>query len=158
MPRLAPGACEPLERVRLVHVTFHVDLLLPAFQNAVRTWATMLVPAQGRVYSGNVEVLEVYEQAVNDVQAAWREAVEQLQQTRRLLAGDIGYLATNGAEEERARWSEVHTAGGASILPPGGPLPTVTLTTDFPLPVARQPGRLRRLRRHRDLRARRRRS
>ncbi len=144
-----------VERVRLVHVTFHVDLLLPAFQEAVRTWATQYVPAQGSLSSGNIEALEVYEDAVNALQRAWDGAVAQIQQTRRLLAGDIGYLAANGAEEERARWFVPLDYGGPSILPLGTPLPTLTLTADFPLPVARQPGRLRRLRRHRDRRARR---
>lgn len=147
-----------VERVRLVHVTFHVDLLLPCYQRAVRTWATQYIPARGRLQSGDVEALEVYEQAVAVMQEAWRAAVDQVRQTRRLLAGDIGYLAANGAEEERARWSAMGAAagaGGASILASGSPLPTLTLTADFPLPVARQPGRLRRLRRHRDRRARR---
>lgn len=148
-----------VERVRLVHVTFHADLLLPGCQEAVRTWATRYIPAQGRLPGGDVEALEVYAQAVVAMQQAWRAAVDQLQQTRRLLAGDIGYLAANGAEEERARWSVAGAAAGAgaSILPPGSPLPTLTLTADFPLPVARQPGRMRRLRRHRDRRLARRR-
>jgi len=140
-------------------VTFHVDLLLPDCQSAVRTWATQFLPARGRLQSGDVEALEVYEHAVAAMQHAWRAAVVQLQQTRRLLAGDIGYLAANGAEEERARWSVAGMGAGgtgwAAILPPGSPLPTLTLTADFPLPVARQPGRLRRLRRHRDRRIRR---
>jgi hypothetical protein len=148
-----------VERVRLVHVTFHVDLLLPAYQEAVRAWATQLIPAQSRLQSGDVEAVEVYEQAVAAMTLRWRAAVEQIQQTRRLLAGDIGYLAANGAEEERARWSgTAAVAGGAAtILPPNTPLPTLTLTADFPLPLARQPGRLRRLHRHRDRNARRRR-
>ncbi len=138
-----------VERVRLVHVTFHVDLLLPGFQHAVRTWATQYAPALGRLRSSDVEALELYRAAVASTEQAWRVAVEQIQQTRRLLAGDIGYLAANGAAEERARWS-VAGGGAPSFLPPNAPLPTLTLTSDFPLPVARQPGRLRRLRRHRD--------
>ncbi len=138
-----------VERVRLVHVTFYVDLLLPGYQNAVRTWATQYMPATGRRRSGDLEALELYEQAVAAMRQAWEVAAQQLQQTRRLLAGDIGYLAANGAAEERARWLGAGPAA-ASVLSPNAPLPTLTLSTDFPLPVARQPGRLRRLRRHRD--------
>lgn len=137
-----------VERVRLVHVTFHIDLLLPSFQTAVRTWATQYAPARSGLQRGDVEALEVYEHAVAAMQASWRVAASDIQQARRLLAGDIGYLAANGADEERARWA-IPANAQPGILPAETPLPTLTLTTDFPLPLARQPGRQRRLRRHR---------
>jgi hypothetical protein len=140
------------ERVTAVHITFFADLLLPSFQRALATWATIFVPGwQRRAESGEAhEVL--FEQAqpllVDHVQRA-RAVVER---TRRHLLGEIGYLAANGASEERWRWTL------AADPPPGlapalllepHTVPTLTLTSDFPLPLARQPERQRRLRRHR---------
>ena len=142
------------ERVTAVHITFYTDLLLPSFRQAVETWALVFAPAwQRRQESG-----EAHEAFFGQAQPLLVEQVRRAQavveRTRRRLLGEIGYLAANGANEERWRW--MPPAEPAS-MPPLAPVllldahsvPTLTLTSDFPLPLARQPGRQRRLRRHR---------
>jgi hypothetical protein len=61
-------------------------------------------------------------------------------------------LAAGGGSEERARWRWAWARPAAlgvapALLPALDDVPTLTLAVDFPLPAARQPGRLRRLRR-----------
>jgi hypothetical protein len=141
------------ERVSAVHTTLHADLLLPSFRQAVAVWAREYVPAWQQVGWGREADERFFEQVQPRMERCWLHAVEVLQRARRLLLSDIGFLAANGASEERSRW---HLTEGtpAPVLPDAlrpNPLtvPTLTLTTDFPLPLALQPGRLRRLRRHR---------
>ncbi len=147
------------ERVSAVHATVYADLLLPSFRQAVAVWAGEYVPARQQVGQGRERDERFFEQVQPHMERCWLHAVDVLQRARRLLLSDIGFLAANGASEERSRW---HPAADAPLraLPDAlrpNPLtvPTLTLTTDFPLPPARQPGRLRRLRRHRARRQRR---
>ncbi|MEZ4658628.1 MAG: hypothetical protein R2911_13740 [Caldilineaceae bacterium] len=74
--------------------------------------------------------------------------------TCHILADDIGYLTTNGAEDERSRyyrhWRRSAAPGLPSELCPAlEEIPTLSLTFTFPLPVHRQSGRPRRLRTNR---------
>lgn len=134
------------ERVSTVHVTFYADALLPSFQAAVDFLALELCPARFR--NG------AYEGAQTAMNSRWQRLLAVIRQTRAHLAHDAGFLATNGAGEERSRWRAAwRTAAPPGLLPPLAPAlaetPTLTLSVEFPLPASRQPGRLRRLRRAR---------
>ncbi len=133
-----------VERVNTVHVTVFSDLLLPSFQAAVNFLALTLAPS--RFQNGG------YAAAQETMAEHWLQLVEVMQQTRRRLAHDAGFLAGNGAGEERSRWRaawQPETPPGLLPLlaPPLAETPTLTLSIEFPLPAFRQPGRLRRLRR-----------
>jgi hypothetical protein len=134
------------ERVSTVHVTFYADCLLPSFQVAVDYLAHELAPARFR--NG------AYPAAQAVMSGHWHHLVEVIEETRALLVHDAGFLAGNGAGEERSRWRrawQLPTPAGLlpSLAPPLAATPTLTLSIEFPLPAARQPGRLRRLRRAR---------
>jgi len=132
------------ERVSTVYVAFYVDALLPSFQAAVDYLALELAPA--RFQNG------AYALAQTNMSERWLRLVAVLQGARQQLVNDAGFLASNGAQEERARW---RAAWGAppppglapSLAPSLLETPTLTLSFEFPLPAWRQPGRLRRLRR-----------
>jgi hypothetical protein len=132
------------ERVSTVHVTFYVDALLPSFQEAVDYLALELAPARYR--NG------AYAAAQDAMSERWLRLLSVLHLARRHLADDAGFLASNGAGEERshwrAAWQEPQPQGLAPALAPAlTDTPTLTLSIDFSLPPYRQPGRLRRLRR-----------
>lgn len=146
-----------VERVSTVHVIFFADLLLPSFQNAVHFWATEMVPA----YQQREETPGTYRYFFEEVQPEmlerWRNLLAVLAAARTLLLEDIGFLTTNGAEDERMRrqalWQRAPVAELESDLTPALSLiPTLTLAIDFSLPAQKQPGRLRRLRRSRERR------
>ena len=140
------------ERVSTVHITFFVDALLPSFQAAVDCLALELAPA--RFQNGAYAAVQA------TMSARWLRLLAVIQQTREHLADDAGFLATNGSGEERSRWRQAwQTATPEGLLPVLAPslaeTPTLTLSTEFPLPAYRQPGRLRRLRRAQQRRLRR---
>jgi hypothetical protein len=86
--------------------------------------------------------------------ARWQRLVAVALHTRRLLGNDPAFWSLNAANDERLRrrdaWRLRPAVGLAdALLPRLGDVPTLTLSIDFPLPAARQPGRLRRLRRGR---------
>ena len=134
------------ERVSTVYVAFYVDALLPSFQAAVDCLAYELAPA--RFQNG------AFVQAQAAMSEHWQRLLAVQQAAREHLAHDAGFLAANGAGEERNRWRTAWQspppAGLAPLLaPPLLETPTLTLSIEFPLPAYRQPGRLRRLRRAR---------
>jgi hypothetical protein len=94
--------------------------------------------------------------------AYWQRTLSVVEEVRQELKGDIGFLAMAGGSEEREQWRQHWSARSArgldeALLTPLPQLPTLTLSTSFPLPTHRQPGRLRRLRRmwlHKDWRRR----
>ena len=135
-----------VERLTDVHVGFYADLLLPSYRAAVHR-IQPYVAALARA-GAEMEYAEAFaDSALPGLLDAWQRSAEVILATRRLLAGDIGFLAANGAMEERLRWR---------LQQPGDPTrdpqraPTLTLTFDFPLPALRQPGRTRRLLRARE--------
>ena len=132
------------ERVSTVHVTFFADAVLPSFQVAVDFLAQDLAPAR---FQNNA-----YTAAQAAMSGHWQRLVDVVHRTREHLAQDAGFLATNGAGEERSRWRSAWQRGAPEgLLPALAPAlaetPTLTLSIEFPLPAYRQPGRLRRLRR-----------
>lgn len=132
------------ERVSTVHVTFFADAVLPSFHIAVDYLAQNLAPA--RFLNGG------YVAAQATMSEHWQHLVAVVQRTREHLAHDAGFLAANGAGEERSRWrSAWQSSAPEGLLPSLAPAlaetPTLTLSIEFPLPAYRQPGRLRRLRR-----------
>lgn len=134
-----------VERVNTVHVSFYMDALLPSFQAALQTFLAGLDPVPGNGEAGFwQEQLLVH----------WRRLISVLESARGRLATDIGYLAVNGADEERSRWRAAWQAApppamANELAPPLRGVPTLTLSIEFPLPANRQPGRLQRLRRAR---------
>ncbi|CAN5556572.1 hypothetical protein BH10CHL1_BH10CHL1_23790 [soil metagenome] len=144
-----------VERVNTVHVTFFADLLLPSFQQAVDFWAQEFAPR----YQQMRQQPTLGPAFVQDVQPImvqhWQHLLSVIEQTRIILSNDVGFLATNGAQEERERWrrwwANAPVAGLDSALSIElAELPTLTLSFDFPLPAYRQPDRLRRLYRNRE--------
>ncbi len=139
------------ERVSTVHVTFYVDALLPSFAAAVDHLALHLAPARFR--SG------AYAAAQAEMAQRWLRLAEVIEGARNHLAHDVGYLASNGAGEERSRrraaWQTPAPEGLLPALAPSlAATPTLTLSIEFPLPALRQRGRIRRLRRARQRRLR----
>ena len=131
-----------VERVSTVYVVFFVDALLPSFQAVVGAFATLPMPA------GILDEIAMQQRIAEH----WRRLIVVLTQARQLLTDNVAYLATNGASEERQRWAAwwrlPAQAGLPARLAADMPTaPTLTLSIEFPLPAARQPGRLRRLRR-----------
>ncbi len=149
------------ERVSTVHVRFDVDVLLPSFQRAVRYWDECYAPTamslRQAITTGHPADApgEQVQQAVHTCMADyWQQAQDVITDVRRALVDDIAYLSMRGAGEEQARWQQRWRQGTATgqlnpVVPPLAEIPTLTLVFDFPLPPARQPGRLRRLNRHR---------
>ncbi len=146
-----------------VHVRLHADLLLPRVQRALRSWAELeqLQSAGAQAAAGSAHA-GFYADAWADarmMRAAarlahdWLGAIAVVSATRRLLAGEVSYMAANAADEERRIWQLPFAAGhptlaGAAPRRSGhesGTPPTLTLATSFPLPAWRQPGRRRRL-------------
>jgi hypothetical protein len=133
-----------VERVSTVHVAFYADALLPSFQAAVDCLALDLAPA--RFQNG------AYVLAQETMSERWLRLLAVLQTARQHLAHDAGFLASNGASEERSRWRTAWQGAPPEgllplLAPPLLETPTLTLSFEFPLPAYRQPGRLRRLRR-----------
>lgn len=146
------------ERVSTVHVTFYADLLLPTFRRAERIWAEEFFPAyQAASPFASHRRKSVYREHFAEIDqpkllAYWERLWAVIQGARRILSDDIGFLASSGGSDERNRWRtawQSRTAPGLDerLLPSLDTIPTVTLTMTFPLPIHRQPGRLRRLRR-----------
>lgn len=147
------------ERVSTVHVTFYIDLLLPSFRLVEQTWANRFFPAyqaahplvqrSDRLTSYAVEFLEIEQPRLI---AYWERLTSVVLETRRELQDEIGFMATAGGGEERARWRPYWTEDPAPglderLIPALNRVPTLTLISEFPLPPHRQPGRIRRLRR-----------
>ncbi len=154
------------ERVSTVHVVFFADLLLPSFQAAEAFWYKRFRPDYHVLQAELVYATEPGGQAVRFYESSqlrmadrWLRLVEVVDDTRRVLGGDIGFMGANGGEDERARWRHVWERTPAlGLAPELAPvlqnIPTLTLSMDFPLPAIRQRGRLRRLRQSRERRRR----
>lgn len=142
------------ERVTTVHVTFYADLLLPRFQMALQAHAELMTALQ----YGDAQSLQVVGPPGSGERAlkAWEDAAQVTRLARRLLSGDIGYMTVGSGHEEQWCWQR--EADSASARPNSRPdirgAPSLALVIDFPLPAWRQPGRVRRLMRHRALRTR----
>jgi hypothetical protein len=144
-----------IERVNTVHVTFFVDLLLPSFQRAVGCWAQEFVSLYQQMHQQPTLGPAFFQQIQPMMVEYWQHLLAVIDQTRTILSNDVGFLATNGAQEERERWRRWwHSAPAPgldlALVTELTQLPTLTLSFDFPLPASRQPDRLRRLRRNRD--------
>ena len=149
------------ERVSSVHIAFFVDLLLPSFHLTEIYWHDHFCPA----YWGMLESLRKSSEPARAVKTFTDEAQpEMLQRWARLskvvnvtlerLQERSDYLMAYLCQEERARWQsewrQKPVRGIDSHLQPDlRSLSTLTLSTEFPLPAGRQPGRLRRLRANR---------
>lgn len=162
-----------VERVTTVHVLFAADQLLPSFQTAAAYWQERFCPGYGEARAqlalddaATQSAAQSTAQSATEAEAVWRFAdliqpqmvehwqrlVATVKATRGQLDQEIGFWATNGGNEERARrrsaWAQAPAPGvDAALLPELAEVPTLTLAIDFPLPAYRQPGRLRRLRR-----------
>lgn len=147
------------ERVSTVHVSFYADLLLPSFQRMEQYWAQEFFPAYqaGFPFTQQTDqrssfTSHFFEIAQPKLIAYWERTEAVVRAVRQELSDDIGFLATAGGSEERAQWQPLWPRRSAlgltdELLRPLEGIPTLTLSTSFPLPAHRQPGRLRRLRR-----------
>ncbi len=147
------------ERVSTVHVTFYADLLLPTFRRAERIWAEEFFPAYqaARPFTNARKRPSVYREHFIEMDqpkllAYWERLWAVVRGARQILSDDIGFLASSGGSDERNRWQAswpAHPAAGldSRLLPSLESVPTVTLTMIFPMPIHRQSGRMRRLRR-----------
>ena len=147
------------ERVSTVHITFYADLLLPTFRRAERIWAEEFFPAYqaARPFARTGKRPSVYREHFVEMDqpkllAYWERLWAVITGARKILSDDIGFLASSGGNDERNRWRAAwpsHPAAGvdARLLPDLETIPTVTLTMIFPMPIHRQSGRMRRLRR-----------
>jgi hypothetical protein len=151
-----------VERVATVHVTFYADVLLPSFQAAERVLLRQFGPEyrllRYGLFNGAGPIIEMpsgYGAGQAQMVERWLRLLEVVRGVRAALHDDIRFWATNGAEDERARWRHAWMQTPAPGLDPRltpalDEIPTLTLSIDFPLPAGRQPGRLRRLRRNRN--------
>lgn len=142
-----------VERVRTVHVTFFIDPLLPTFCRATDFWAETFTPAYAQMEQAAYNTERFYRQIQPTMMDHWRQLITVIRRARTILAEDVNFLATNGAQEERTRWRQWWrrppvTGLDTLLTPPLAEIPTLTLTFDFALPAYRQPGRLRRLQRN----------
>ncbi len=145
------------ERVSTVHVVFAIDLLLPSFQQTLQFWANHFIPAYEQMQQSAASYQAFLTEAQPAMIEQWQRLLGVIGQTRQLLIDDVGFLAANGTQEERMRWRQwwlTAPAAGldARLLPELSQIPTLTLSLDFPLPIHRQPHRLRRLRQNRERR------
>jgi hypothetical protein len=147
------------ERVSTVHVIFFVDLLLPSFCAATTFWHEHFVPAYGQMRQ-EPRLAEAFHTCLQPQMVEhWHRLLAVVRETRTILAEDVGFLAANGAHEERSRWQRYWQTPprpdlAVALTPPLADVPTLTLTVEFALPAHRQPDRLRRLRAARDRRRR----
>ncbi|MCC6166224.1 MAG: hypothetical protein IT329_03260 [Caldilineaceae bacterium] len=150
-----------VERVTTMHVTFFADLLLPSFQTAEAFWQERYRPCyrdlQRHLYNGRAPlepVMTFADHCRPQMIDHWNRLLAVIAQARSLLDDELSFWAAHGGGEERARWRRIWQLPPApgvdpALLPDLNAVPTLTLTVDFPLPIYRQPGRLRRLRAHR---------
>lgn len=148
-----------VERVSTVHVVFFCDQLLPSFRDAALFWSGRFSPAFLQMRQEPVLAEQVYCELQPVMVERWQQLLAVIRTARTILAEDVGFLATNGAHDERERWQRwwaapAHPGLDEALMPPLAQVPTLTLTLDFALPAHRQPGRLRRLRANRDRRRR----
>ena len=146
-----------VERVNTVHVIFFADLLLPSFQNVATYWAEEFAPLYQQLYQQPALGPRFLQEVQPSMVERWQYLLAVIQQARRTLTTDVGFLATNGGQEERERWRrwwQTAPAAGLdmALMPDLSQVPTLTLSFDFPLPASRQPDRLRRLRQNRERR------
>lgn len=158
LPQQAARLVRVSERVSTVHAAVFADLLLPSYQTAEAFWFRHFW-GDYRALHNNLtygteplpDVARFYEQSQPRMAAYWLRLLDVIERARSALGTDVGFLAVNGSEDERARWRQAWNQPPALgldpvLMPPPQAIPTLTLSIDFPLPASRQPGRLRRLR------------
>jgi len=141
--------CRVEETRNIVRVRLYSDLLAPAFRAAERYWATTFLAAY---HAGSpVDAAGVYrdylhDQAMPALAQLLAEAVDLVQGTLDLLAGNLEVISLLGGLEERIQ----HRPRPGATLAPGLPaslqrppraMPTLTLDVIFPAPEERPVGR-----------------
>jgi hypothetical protein len=142
------------ERVHTVHVRFFADALLPTFVRAADFAVQAYLPAAERRDESPAASATFLRRIQPGMVELWQQLCATIQQARTILVEDIGFLAANGATEEREQWRgqwlRTPATGLLSVLTPGlEQIPTLTLSFEFPLPAWKQPDRVRRLRTNR---------
>jgi hypothetical protein len=136
------------ETRQIVRVRLYADLLAPAFRAAERYWVETFLPAY---HAGStVEAAAGYRNhlmgdAVPVLAGLLDEAVDVVQRTLDLLAGNLEVISLLGGLEDRIQ----HRPRPGATLAPGLPavlqrlpraMPTLTLDLIFPTPEARPVG------------------
>jgi hypothetical protein len=149
------------ERATTVHVTFFADLLLPSFRSAEHCWFLAYCPSYWRMTEAlrsdtdpAQKVREFSRRVQPEMIAKWTRLCDVARRVHSLLSEDQTHLIAYISLEERMRWRPFWNREPASGVDPQlraqvDTLSTLTLSTEFPLPATRQPGRLRRLRNNR---------
>jgi len=165
VPEQRDWLVEIVEQVSTVHVVFFVDLLLPSFRSAEAYWAERFYPAYQAVHAPDAQpaqtqadsddFIDFFETVQPEMVQRWLHLADVAQQARQILIDDVGYLATNGSQEERLQHSIAWQQNAApnidlALRPTVESIPTLTLSFEFTLPAHRQPKRLQRLRRNRE--------
>jgi hypothetical protein len=140
--------CRLEETQQIVRVRLYADLLAPALRAAERYWIETFLPAY---HAGSTsEAAAVYrdhlaDEAMPAMAGLLDGAVDVVQRTLDLLAGNIEVVSLLGGLEERIQ----HRPRPGMILAPGLPaalqrlpraMPTLTLDLIFPAPEARPVG------------------
>lgn len=149
------------ERASTVHVTFFADLLLPTFRAVEHFWFYGFCPAYWKMveslrsdHEPSQLVSEFAQQVQPEMVRLWTHVRDIVNQVRAWMRETGSYLIAFLCEEEPARWRHVWRQEPVRAIEPllqpsFHELATLTLSTEFPLPARRQPGRLRRLRNNR---------
>ncbi len=142
------GICRIEETQQVVRVRLYADLLAPAFRAAERYWVETFLPAY---HAGSTsEAAAVYrdhlaDEAIPTLTGLLDRAVDVMQRTLDLLAGNLEVISLLGGLEERIQ----HRPRPGATLAPGLPaalqrlpraMPTLTLDLIFPAPEARPVG------------------
>lgn len=168
MPAQYEWLVQVAERVNTVNIIFYMDLLMPSFRAAETYWRNDFSPAylaahpsgaaQGADQDADqgVDAFATFFETVQpQMVARWQRLQTVVQLTRDLLIDDIGWMATNGGQEERfqhrAAWQQPAADNlDAALRPSLQTIPTLVRSFEFMLPAHRQSGRQQRLRRNRE--------
>ncbi len=146
------------ERVSTVHVTFYADLLLPSFHKAEQCWYDEYCPAYLRMLyelqngADPAQAVGVFTGVIQPAMTElWHSLQRVVEETNAAIVCYSDYLVAYLNRDESMRWQHIWRqkparAIDSALLPELRSLNTLTLSTEFPLPASRQPGRIRRLR------------
>jgi len=135
------------ERMTTVHVALTLDLLLPSVQAVAGWYLEQWQPIAGASAATQLMRADEWPAIHDEMQRRWQQACVTIHAVRMALHRSAAYWGFNHAAGERARWPLAANGQSTAWQPGLAVAPTLTLALEFALPAARQPGRLRRLRR-----------
>jgi hypothetical protein len=138
---LRPCQSGPLVRTErlgaTIDVTLHADLLSPAFRTAERCWAQQFCPAYHAASDRQDDpyTIHFFRRALPAMQRRMQQAREEISAAGELLfqRGDLTFLATASAPDERERHIQRFPPGEEDIALVFLEIPTLTLSRSFDL-------------------------